>query len=224
LGINYLGTGNLDVDKKMKVFVRQYAKYGECESTDGKATLRYGASWCATVVIDEADASGKVNFAIVAASATLKSLSVQVSITHSGFAPDDRLAIDQASQAAMEATAAGLNVSSFVKFSEQVEKAVQAAMKAKVVAPLHYLGYELHKSDELLDSVARTFALSYIARGVGCLESIADFPVKNPRTEKVIRDTYVSLSSTPCSAEDKTTQLAAQRLLGGIKVGLPFWR
>lgn len=223
LGISYVGTGNLDVDKKMKVFVREYAKYDTCESTDGKATLRYGAVWRARVLIDQTDASGKINFAMVAASATLKNLSVQVSITHEGFAAEDQQAIDLASAAAMDATANGLNVSSFVKFSEQVENAVKAAMKAKVMAPLHYLGYQLHESDQLLESVARTFALSYIARGAGCLQPIADFPVKNPNIEKVIRETYDALSNKPCDAGDKVAQLTAQRLLGGIKLRLPFW-
>jgi hypothetical protein len=223
LGINYVGTGNLEVDRKMKVFVREYAKYDTCESADGKATSRYGAVWRATVLIDQTDASGKINFAMVAASATLKNVSVEVSITHEGFAAADREAIDLASAAAMDATAQGLNVSSFVKFSEQVEKAVRAAMKAKTATPLRYLGYQLHDSDQLLESVARTFALAYIARGAGCLEPIADFPVKSPKIEAAIRETYSALSSKPCDASDKTTQLAAQQLLGGIKVKLPFW-
>jgi hypothetical protein len=223
LGVNYVGTGNLNIDKKMKVFVREYAKYGTCESTNGKATLKFGAVWRATVLIDQVDASGAVTFAMVAASATLKNLSVQVSITHEGFAAQDRKAIDDASSKAMNATAQGLNVSSFVKFSEQVEIAVKAAMGAKVTAPLYLLGYQPHESDQLLESVVRTFALSYISRGAGCMDPIADFPIKNSNVEKVIKETYSAISSTPCDASDKATQLTAQRLLAGIKVRLPFW-
>lgn len=223
LGISYVGTGNLDVDRKMKVFVREYAKYDTCESTDGKATVKYGAVWRATVLIDQTDATGKVNFAVVAASATLKNLSVQVSIEHDGFAEEERPAIDEAGAKAMDATANGLNVSSFVKFSEQVEKAVRAAMKAKVKTPLQPIAFQLHDADQLQESVARTFALAYIARGRGCLDPIADFPVKSPRIEAVIRETYDALSSTPCEAGDKIVQLQAERLLAGIKVKLPFW-
>src|SRR5689334_923486 len=49
LGVSYLGTGEASVDHKMKVFIREYKKYSECESKDGTATLQYGAVWRATV-------------------------------------------------------------------------------------------------------------------------------------------------------------------------------
>jgi hypothetical protein len=216
VGINYIGTGDLEVDKKMKVFIREYAKYDTCESTDGEATLQYGAFWRATVLIDESDATGKLNFAIVAASATLKNVTVQVSVNHQGFA--DQKAIDEAGQGAMEDTAQGLNVASFVKFSQDVEKAIRAVIQSSVTTPLQLIGIKPHDSEILLESVVRTFALSYIARGKKCLDPISDCPVKGDKIEKIIRGTYDSLSSRPCDASDVMTQLAAQRLLNGIKV------
>jgi hypothetical protein len=223
LGINYVGTGNLEIDKKMKVFIREYAKYDTCHSANGEGVLRYGAVWRATVLIDQTDATGKINFAMVAASATLKNLTVEVSITHEGFAAADRVAVDEASTAAMEATANGLNVASFVKFSEQVEKAVRAAMQAQVAQPLRYLGYEPVAPDDLSEAVARTFALSYIARGEPCTKAIAEIPTKGARTEAVIKETYKALTKTECDASNKIAQVAAEQLLGGIKVKLPWW-
>lgn len=223
LGINYLGTVSADIDRKMKVFVREFMKYNTCESTDGKATLVYGAVWRATVLIDQTDAAGKVNFAVVAASATLKSIAVQVQINQEGFVASDRAAIEQASADAMAATTGGLNVTTFVKFSEQVEKAIGAAMKANATTPLQLIAIKLRDTNQFLESVARTVALAHIARGHSCLEAIAALPVKNNDTEKAIRDTYDALSSKPCDASDKMVQLAAQRLIEGVKVPLSFW-
>jgi hypothetical protein len=221
LGISYIGTGDVSADHKMKVFVREYVKYNTCESTDGKATLQFGAVWRATVLIDEANASGKVNFAVVAASATLKNVAVQVSITHQGFVNQE--AIDEAAQTAMEDTAQGLNVASFVKFSENVEKAIRAVTKSPVSTPLQLIGTKPHNIDTLLESVVRAFALSYIAAGKGCLDPIADFPVKDEKIEKLIRDVYDMLSTTPCDASNEITRLSAKQLLNGIKVSKGWW-
>ncbi len=221
LGISYIGTGDGAVDHKMKIFVREYVKYNTCESTDGKATLQYGAVWRATVLIDETNASGKVNFAIVAASATLKNNAVQVSISHQGFVNQKQ--IDEAGQAAMEDTAQGLNVASFVKFSQDVEKAIHAVIDSPVATPLQLIGIKPHNVDNLLDSVVRTFALSYIASGKGCLDPIADFPVKSDKVETIIRDTYDMLSPTPCDATNQMTRLSAKQLLNGLKVSKGWW-
>ncbi|MGA2851171.1 MAG: hypothetical protein ABSE46_19375 [Terracidiphilus sp.] len=221
LGISYLGTGDASIDHKMKVFVREYAKYNTCEATDGKSTLQYGAVWRATVLIDETDATGKVNFAVVAASATLKNVSVQVTVSHQGFA--NQVPIDVAGQAAMQATAQGLNVASFVKFSEEVEKAISAVIQSPVATPLQLIGTRSNEAEILLDSVVRTFALSYIAAGKGCLEPIADFPVKSKRVERIIRETYDQLSPTPCDASNQVTRLNAKQLLNGLKVSTSWW-
>jgi hypothetical protein len=221
LGISYIGTGDVAVDHKMKVFVREYIKYNTCESTDGKSTLQYGAVWRASVLIDQTDASGKVNFAMVAASATLKNVSVQVSISHQGFV--NQVQIDTAGQAAMEATAQGLNVASFVKFSEQIEKAIRAVIQSPVATPLQLIGTKSHNSEILLESVVRTFALSYIARGKGCLDPIADFPVQGEKFEQIIRETYDQLSSAPCDASNQVTQLTAKQLLNGLKISKGWW-
>ncbi len=223
LGINYVGTASADLDRKMKVFVREFMKYNTCESTDGKASMVYGAVWRATVLIDQTDAAGKVNFAVVAASATLKSVAVQVQITQEGFAATDRQAIEEASAAAMAATTGGLNVTTFVKFSEQVEKAITAAIKANVTSPLQLIAIKPHDTNQLLESVAKIVALAYIARGRGCLEAIGALRVKNDATERAIRATYDALSSKPCDASDKMVQLAAQRLIEGVKIPLSFW-
>jgi hypothetical protein len=59
-----------------------------------------------------------------------------VQITHDGFAAGDREVIDEASASAMAATSSGLNMTRFVKFSKQVEKATTEAMKAKATTPL----------------------------------------------------------------------------------------
>jgi hypothetical protein len=216
LGITYIGTGNASIDQTMKVFVREFARYSTCESTDGKATLQYGAVWRATVLIDSTAASGSVNFAIVAASATLKNVAVQVSIISQGFT--DQTNIDQKSQAAMADTASGLDVTSFGKFSQDVESAIAIAVASQVKAPLELIGIITHDTGALLDAVATAFALAYIAKGRGCLDPIKDFPVHTNEIEQVIRSTYDALSNTPCDASDQLTQIAAQRLLNGIKI------
>ena len=223
LGINYIGTFNSEITKKMKVYVREYAKYSSSESTDGKASLRFGAMWRATVLVDQTDATGNVNFAVVAASATLKNLAVQVSITHQGFDKTDQVGIDRASQLAMDATKDGLNVSSFAKFTDAVEKAIKAVISAKAASPLECIGVKLYETDQLLDSVARTFALSYIAKGYGCVDAIDAFPVKNDRIDRIIRGTYEAVSQKDGDASDPMAQLKARQLIEGVRIPLTRW-
>jgi len=222
IGISYAGTAKADIQKRMKLFVREYSRYDTCPSTDGKAELQYGAVWRATVLIDQSDIAGNMSFAVVAASATLKNLSVQVSITHEGFDEADRVGIDQASQAAMEATKDGLNVTSFVKFNEAVENAIGVVTKAKVRTPLRLIGVRRQGTAQLLDSVARTVALAHIAKGHELARAVAAFPAGSEHIRNVIEETYQTIAGD-LSPADKMVRLAAQRLIEGVKVPLGWF-
>ena len=85
LKVNFFGSITGSVDTNTKVFVRELSKFANCKATDGTGNVMYGSSLRATVLIDTGDIAGGVNFAIAAASATVKAHSVQVRVESLGF-------------------------------------------------------------------------------------------------------------------------------------------
>jgi hypothetical protein len=95
---------------------------------------------------------------------------------------------------------------------------IDRVISSPVATPLQCIGVKPHIFDGLLQSVIRTFTLSYIAQGKGCLEPIAEFPMKGEEVEKIIRETYDFLSPKPCDASNDATRLAAKQLLNGLRI------
>jgi hypothetical protein len=221
LKITYIGTGSASVDRKMKVFMREFRKYADCELSNGKGTVRYGAVLRATVLIDEDDVKSEVNFPMVAASATLKHHTAQVHISAAGFDPVEQIGIDDAGQKAMAATKGGLNVSTFADFADLLEKAIGLAIKAKVALPLTRIGFEPRQSPELIESVARAFAVSCAAEGRGADDAIAAFPKRDASIEQAIRDVYDKLEAQ--DPDPSMVRMKAQNLIEGIQVPIKYW-
>ena len=190
LGLSFALSGNASYDAKSKVFVREVKRFSSCDSTDGRYSLQYGAAWRATVLIDEAAASGAVNFAVAAASATLHNAAVQVAIEARGWAGSE---ISQLSATAMQATAAGLNVITFSKFNEAAEQAAAKATTGPLSSTLELIAIS-PKTADFTPSVITTLALQYLSQGRGCLEVTRDFAVKSPEVESLIRDVYETVA------------------------------
>jgi len=213
LGLTFALSGNAAYDAKSKVFVREVKRYSSCDSTDGRFTLQYGATWRATVLIDEMSASGAVNFAVAAASATLNNAAVQVAIEARGWADND---IPQLSAAAMQATAAGLNVVTFSKFNEAAEQAAAKAIVGKLSDALELIAI-MPKQTDYTSSVITALALQYISEGRGCLDAVRDIGIKGPEVESVIRDVYNSIAGG-CGVQNDEAKRKALGMLNGVHV------
>ena len=221
LKITYLGNASASVERKMKVFMREYCKYSDCELPNGRGTVRYGAAWRATVLIDEEDAKADVNFPMVAASATLRNHSVQVYISTVGFDPVDRQGIDEVGHKAMEATKGGLNVSTFSQFAGLMEGAIGMAIKAKVASPLTRIGFEPRQLPELNQSIAEAFAIACAAEGRSADDAVAAFAVRNAGTELAIREVFKRLTAQ--DSDPRVVRLKAQRLIEGVQIPIRRW-
>jgi hypothetical protein len=216
LSVNWLASGSADVDRQMRVFVREYSRFATCDSSDGTTQLVYGAYWRATVLVDQLDLEGKLSFAVAAASATLKNRNVQVLIEHQGFA--DTSDIDVASQAAMKETQDGLTVLSYAKFTEALGKAADAVVKSPVVTPLPLIGSNTKNLVDLRRQLAQVFALTYISQGRGCLDAIQALRDTSQSAAEGIRETYRLLTGTDCNASDPIAQLKARQVLNGVRI------
>jgi hypothetical protein len=221
LKVTYIGTGNADVDHKMKVFIREFRRYSDCELANGQGTVRYGAVWRASVLIDEADAKADVSFPMVAASATLRNHSVQVHISSAGFDKDDQVGIDDAGQKAMAATKGGLNVTNFSQFADLLDGAIGLAIKANVATPLSRIGFEPRYAPELGESVARAFAIACAAEGRSEDNALKGFPLRNKSIEKAVRDVYAKLQEN--DKDPRIVRIKAQSLIEGVQIPIRQW-
>jgi hypothetical protein len=219
LKITYIGTANADADKSSKVFVREFSKFATCPAIDNSGTVLYGAALRATVLIDSTDASGSINFAVAAASATVKSRSVQVRVEGLGF-QDSQIAVS--SSQAQQITSSGLKVENYADFNKALSDAFDRAVKSNIVA-MQIIGFTPNtNNDALFGGLSSTWALDRIAQGYGCNETIKDFNQAFPQqqsqaTTKTINDVYTSIASG-CDASNPLIRAAADALINGYRL------
>jgi hypothetical protein len=219
LKINYFASVDASADKGIKVFVREISKYATCDATNGSGTLQYGVSLRATVLIDTTDISGGVNFAIAAASATVKSRSVQVRVESLGFA-DANVSIKSA--AAQNITSSGLTVETYGDFKKALNEAFDAAVKSNIAA-MQLVGFSPSAATtDYSNGLAVVFALDRIAQGYGCNDAVLNFNTEFPdkksaATEQSIRDVYSKVASG-CDASAPLVRATAEAVMLGHRL------
>jgi hypothetical protein len=219
LKITFFGTGNLDADKSSKVFVREYRKFARCPATDGSGNLLYGVSLRAAVLVDQTDIAAGANFAVAAASATVKQRSVQVAVDGSGFA-DSGVAVAAAS--AQNITQSGLKVENYGDFNKAMSAAFDTAVKS-AIASMQLVGFEPNVDwADLVKGVATTFALDRMAQGYGCEDAVEKFnevfpDKRSSETERAIRGTYQAVAKG-CDASSPVVKALAESIIGGQRI------
>lgn len=217
LGVNWIGTVTATGDAQQVVLIREYRRYAQCPTTDGSGELQYGAAMRATVLVSADSLQAGVNFAVVAASATLKSQSASVLIEDIGF-NDPKL--DPLSQTAMlDVAGTGLTVSNFGVFNKDLEAAMTEAGSAtstQIVTPYQRLAFFPNTDPtQISNSVATTFGLSCMAKGWGCVDAQSKFPGRNADSDAAIQQVYTTITSG-CSGVNDIQKASAQSLLAGI--------
>ena len=219
LKITWIATGNLEADKNSLVFVRDYAKFARCRATDNTGSVLYGSRLLSTVLVDQTDISGGANFAVAAASATVKGRSVQVSIDSGAFADST---VGQNATAAQNQTASGLNVDHYADFNKSMGAAYTAA-QASDVATMEPIGFEPDIDiTEMVKGLATTFALDRIVGGWGCDDAVKQFnqiftDKVGTLTESSIRSTYQQVAKG-CSASSPLVKATANAILNGQRI------
>lgn len=219
LKISWIASGNADADKTSKVFVREFSKFATCPSTDGAGTVMYGAALRATVLIDETDVSGSVNFAVAAASATVKSRSVQVRVEGLGF-QDPQISVNAAQ--AQTVTASGLKVENYSDFIKALSKAFDLAVQSNIVA-MQVIGFTPNGDPTQLEGgLASTWALDRIAQGYGCNDAISQFATEFPNQQSAgnaatINNTYQQIAGG-CDASKPLVRAVAESILNGHRL------
>ncbi len=208
-------------DFSRRVFVREVSKFAKCDSKDGNSALYYGAVWRATAMIHEEHALGEISFAVVAASATLTNSSVTVEVQNRGFSDP---AVDEAGQEVMRAAQGGLNVESFSRFNDAVEKAIDLVMRSPVGTPLRLIGVTPLREDDIEVAIARTFALSYLAESKTVDAAIQDLPAGSQAAQEAIRDTFRRMKQHVPREDPELIRLMAAHLLGDRRLRRrAFW-
>lgn len=216
LGIQWIGSATGSGELKQVVLVRELRRFGSCDATDGSGVIQYGQALRATVLVTSADLSAGLNFAIVAASATLRKQSASVMIENTGFSNPD---VDSSAQKAMQDVAAtGLTVVSFAKFSEDIEKAFAAATTSALASPYSKLAYVPNvDTASISTSVASTFAVACMAKGWACVDAKRMFPGQNAATDGAIERVYQTLTGA-CANVSDIQKANAQTLLAGMNI------
>lgn len=192
LNITFSGSTSVAVKRSQKIFVREISRFALCDAKDDSAVLHYGAVWRATVSIDDEDASANINFAVVAASATLRNSSVRVEIENRGFSDSG---VNAAGQAAMKTVEGGLNVQSFSKFSDAIETTIGSVLASPVEKPL-LIGVSPKHGSNLVIAVATVFALSCYSDHKSLDDAIRELPADTPSETEAIKRTYAELDRT----------------------------
>jgi hypothetical protein len=226
LNVSYGGKGDASAERNRKVMVRELSKYNECDSTDGKFVVQYGAAVRLGVLSDDIQGKFDLNFVIVAANATLNSYHFEVKSQIVNFQNGDTLgglATD-----AINLTNGGLSTENYATFAQKVNALASAVSAAGALpsSPLIRIGFRPKFNQDLRQALSMSFALPYIATGQGCLSAIHALNGEGTDIEKSIRVAYVLLNDNgnDCDASDLVTQAKAKvllQLLNGKNISAP---
>jgi hypothetical protein len=217
LGITWIASASASATEQQVVLIREYRKYGTCPTTDGSGDLQYGATVRATVQVSTDTLKAGLNFAVVAASATLNNQSASVFIENIGF---NDASLDTKIQAAIQdVSSTGLNVTTFGTFSKDLEAAISEATgtTAQIATPYQKLAFVPNTpTNGISNSVTTTFGLSCMAKGWGCMDTQNMVPNRTANTDAAIQQVYTTITGA-CAGVDDLQKANAQSLLAGIQ-------
>jgi hypothetical protein len=218
LGINWIVSASTSASDQQVVLIREYRKYGTCPTTDGSGDLQYGATVRATVQVSTDSLKAGLNFAVVAASATLNNQSASVLIEDIGF---NDASLDTKIQTAMQdVSSTGLTVTTFGTFSKDLEAAITeaaATTASQIATPYQKLAFVPNTStNSISTSVTTTFGLSCMAKGWGCMDAQNKVPNRTANTDAAVQQVYTTITGA-CAGVNDLQKATAQSLLAGIQ-------
>lgn len=212
LGITFAGSGSGNYAQDDIVIVSDLQRGKKCLATDGHTELLYGQALRSTVRTSKIELKPSMSLAIVAASATINNRQNYVEVQTLGLpAPVQALML-----AAQNLASSGLTVENYGKFMDKITEAKTEALKPVGSVVLIGIVDDITDND-LIASVTRAFALSYIGRGRTCSDTIEAYKRSGADQQQIIRNTYTSVAKG-CDAPSHAVQQKAQDLLNGVAI------
>jgi hypothetical protein len=197
--VNFFGSHSGSYSGSDLVFVDDYMVAGApCTALDGKTQLLYGQAARITFVMKSFKAAGSVNFAVVAANASVSGESNAIEVDSLGLPASVKLALEDVKTTA----SGGLDVKNYTDFNNKVVIADKAAITDGPKGTVFLIG-KVFPDNAMTVAVARVFAMVSIRdTGEGCETAISKYPNITPEIETTIRDTYNSVTGGCGTNED----------------------
>ena len=222
------GGGGGNGSSNQSVFMRQFKRYTTCTTPNGDI-LEYGQAIRASVLYDTTDVKANASFSFIVAQATINNQTTQIEVSNTGFT--DAKVTSARATAIASLTGGALTIDNYGIFMTNLNSALSQADQTTVsvtggardgMAPaLQLVGREILVVDtDLSDSLAKAFALYYIANGYGCVQAQQDFSKTDTRAQDIVKAVYTSLTKA-CGAPSAIDKATAQSMLRGMKIGTP---
>jgi hypothetical protein len=224
LNLQFGGFGlSVEGSKKFQAVVWRQGRTYVCSSTDGKYNVVYGSEWDSAIAISQTSLTAKASFATIAANVQINNSSTSYDYVAAGYATtsDWETANGKLLQ---DISTDGLSVTNYATFYSDFGKTLTAASAMQPADPPKVIGYAPIGTTDLSQSLAKGYAVMFIAKGRGCRDAEADFPSKEPWVGPTMRGVYLQLSNgkSDCDAKaDPNERAIATQLLSGIDIEKP---
>lgn len=209
--------------QQSQVIVWRQGKTFTCPSTDGKYNVVYGAEWDSAIAISQSSLTGKATFATIAANVQINNSSTTYDYVAAGYTTTTTWEAAN-SNILKQISTNGLSVTNYAAFDTAFGETLAAASAMVPVDPPRVIGYVPVGTSSLSESLARGYAIMFIAQQRGCDDAKSAFPIKDAWVDPVIRSVYLQLSNgkSDCDGKaDPNEKDTALLLLTGINIKKP---
>ena len=216
-----VGVGGTFTGQSQAIVYRQ-GKTFTCPSTDGKYNIVYGSEWDSAVAVSQDSLSGKGSFATIAANVQINGSTASYDYIAKGYT--NTSAWEAANAKVLLDVGSGLTVTSYGTFATDFATVSTSSSGLNPISPPQPIGYAPVGTADLLQSLAKGYALMFIAKGEGCQSAESAFPVKEAWVDSTMRSVYLQMSfgKSDCDAKaDASEQAVAAQLLTGIDIEKP---
>jgi hypothetical protein len=215
--------GSVNFTGQSQVIVWRQGKTFTCPSTDGKYNVIYGAEWDSAIAISQDSLTGKASFATIAANVQINNSSTTYDYVAAGYTTTSNWETANG-KILQDISTNGLSVTNYATFDTDFGLTLTAASAMTPVDPPKPIGYAPIGVTDAAQSLAKGYAIMFIAKGQGCLDAKAAFPISEPWVEAIMRSVYLEMSSgkSDCDAKaDPSEQPIAIQLLTGVNIKKP---
>jgi len=215
--------GSVSFSGQSQVIVWRQGKTFTCPSTDGKYNVVYGAEWDSAIAISQTSLTGKASFATIAANVQINNSSTTYDYVAAGYTTT--AAWETANgKILQDISTNGLSVTNYATFDNDFGSTLTAASAMTPVDPPQPIGYAPIGTTDAAQSLAKGYAIMFIASGRGCKDAEDAFPIQESWVDATMRSVYLEMSNqkSDCDGKaDPNEQAIAGQLLTGINIKKP---
>lgn len=206
-----LPLGGLSASTSGRVLIQDFSRTATCTASDGKTDLVYGQAIRIVATSDKFDTEARFDLPAIAANATLKNSSSNISATVIGLT--DTALLTEATK-----VYGALNVDEYDRVKKLIQMLSQMALRTGDKGKPQLLGIAAAELD-MSATVMGAYAVQRIADGKSCQDTKASVPGISTSAALAIENAYFSLVGTCSSTNpDAISRNAAREALAGLKV------